>query len=81
MRNENASSRRIKRVVESGLEGVELLMRQLEADFGTMSDGGHSKESNSLVSKRAKLLVKYIQLLYQDVYGHVTEFWEHQASE
>jgi len=41
----------------------------------------HFEESSSLISKRAMLLVKYIQLLYQDVYGHVAEFWEHQASE
>jgi hypothetical protein len=29
-----------------------------------------------LIQKRSTLLAKYVQLLYQDVYKHVVEFWE-----
>jgi len=34
-----------------------------------------------LISKRSQALLGYVQVLYQDVFGHVKEFWERQADE
>jgi hypothetical protein len=38
-------------------------------------------DNGTTVGKRSRLLLKYIQLLYQDVFGHVKEFWDGQATD
>lgn len=63
------------------MELAEPLLRKLEIEFGIVEANTESNESSALIMKRAKLLSKYVQLLYQDVYGHVSEFWQQQASE
>jgi chaperonin cofactor prefoldin len=81
VRSEHPSSRRVKKVIDGSLELAEPLLRKLETEFGIVEANSESNESSALIMKRAKLLSKYVQLLYQDVYGHVSEFWQQQASE
>lgn len=81
VRSEHPSSRRVNKVIDGSLELAEPLLRKLETEFGMVEANSESNESSALITKRAKLLSKYVQLLYQDVYGHVSEFWQQQASE
>jgi len=81
VRSEHLSSRRVKQVIDGSLELAEPLLRKLETEFGIVEANSESNESSALIMKKAKLLSKYVQLLYQDVYGHVSEFWQQQASE
>lgn len=81
VRSEHPSSRRVKKVIDGSLELAEPLLRKLETEFGIVEANSESNESSALIMKRSKLLSKYVQLLYQDVYGHVSEFWQQQASD
>jgi len=75
------TSRRIQRLADSGSERVEQIIERIESALEPSRQAIEHHESSSLISKRSRLLLKYIQLLYQDIFCHVKEFWESQADE
>ena len=75
------ASRRTQRLADGGIESIEQIIEKVESALGSGPQAIEHPENSSLISKRSRLLLKYIQLLYQDIFGHVKEFWENQADE
>ena len=81
LKAENLASRRTQRLADGGIESIEQIIEKVESALGSGPQAIEHHENSSLISKRSRLLLKYIQLLYQDIFGHVKEFWESQADE
>jgi len=81
VKDENISSRRIRRLTDSGIQRVQQILDEMAEALESDSEAIQRQESSVLITRRLKLLMKYIQLLYQIIFNQVKEFWEQQADE
>jgi hypothetical protein len=53
-----------------------MVLNKLGSEFSVVDESNDGNKNSELIEKRSNLLIKYIQLLYQDVHTHVSQFWQ-----
>ena len=78
---ENLQSRRIKRIALEGKSQVSSIIQRIEVLSQKVLQAGENQiqENSAVISKRTRLLQKYVQLLYQNIFKHVKDFQDEDA--
>ena len=73
---ENLQSRRIKRIAVEGKDQVSSIIQRIEVLAEKIDQPSFHQENSTIIAKRTKLLQKYVQLLYQNIFKHVKDYQE-----